>query len=166
MNGILRHSWKPLTIGALGGALFALVACGSAGSTGSTSNSPVAKQAVTMNLYGAAKGKVGPDGLHHDTYSPDGITTTKGTSVTVTIISYDDVMHSFTSPELGLSVIVQPAKNGQPTSTTFTFTPTRTGKFRFYCAIPCDTDAKGWAMKSDGTGPGHAGYMAGYVIVN
>ena len=128
----------------------------------------------TVNLIGAptdvgasTRGAgMGPDALRHDTYSPSSITTTLGTTVKVTILNYDDMAHSFTAPDLGLNVIVQPAKDGQPTATTFTFTPTRTGKFRFFCAIPCDSDANGWAMKPDSGGPGQEGFMAGYVIVS
>lgn len=163
MNGILRQSWKPITIGVLGAALLMLVACGNAGSTG---NGHAATQVVAMNLLGGEKGNLGPDGLHHDTYAPNSFTTSVGTTVTVTILNYDDVIHSFTAPDLGLNVIIQPAKDGQPTATTFTFTPTKAGKFRFYCAIPCDTDAAGWAMNSDAGGRGQEGFMAGYVNVS
>lgn len=46
-----------------------------------------------------------------------------------------------------------------PTTTTYTFTPSTRGLFRWFCAEPCDP----WAMASDGTGPGRAGYMASYI---
>jgi hypothetical protein len=33
---------------------------------------------------------------------------------------------------------------------------TKAGRFEWMCVIPCDSDAKGWAMT-------HPGYMAGYI---
>lgn len=63
----------------------------------------------------------------------------------------DDKMHdnSMTSPCLGLNeVMVGAAKEGAPSTTTFTFTPTKTGTFQWNCVIPCD--GNGWAMSHMG----------------
>ena len=47
----------------------------------------------------------------------------------------------------------------------YTFTPTKVGSFRWFCALPCDTDNAGWDMTSDGNGNGQNNFMAGYISV-
>lgn len=97
------------------------------------------------------------DGQLHDSYSPADFTVQAGIPVQVTVQNYDTGKHSFTSPDLGLNQFFKSAvKNDAPSMTTFTFTPSKTGKFHWQCIIQCD--GNGWAMT-------HDGYMAGYVTV-
>ncbi len=70
------------------------------------------------------------------------------------------------SVKLGAGGADDEAENGvRPTITEVTFTPTRTGLFRWHCTIPCDGSNGHWAMSESPYGPGQNGYMAGYFIV-
>ncbi len=44
----------------------------------------------------------------------------------------------------------------QPGIHTYVLTVKEAGRFQWFCIIPCDTDAGGWAMQ-------HAGFMSGYI---
>lgn len=181
-----------LLLTALGGiALF--VGCGgsSSGSAASSSRGE-SKSASVQNIsmvilngeMATEKGYLGPDGLGHDTFMLTGLSSAEaknpavrsnldveaGDTVKVTVVNYDEGPHTFTSPELGVSEIVAPAKNadkGIPSKTTFTFTVKKSGKFRWYCTTPCDAKQKGWAMRQDRDGEvSKIGYMAGYVVAS
>lgn len=103
--------------------------------------------------YAAADGKL------HDSYSPADFTVQEGIPVVVTVENFDTGSHSLTAPGLGLNQVMKGAvKAGDPTDTTFTFTPSKTGEFQWNCIIPCDGSANGWAMS-------HNGYMAGDINV-
>ena len=52
-----------------------------------------------------------------------------------------------------------------PTTTTFTFTPTKAGVFRWFCTLPCDDEAKYWAMSQGFGGLGKEGFMARFIVV-
>jgi hypothetical protein len=104
-------------------------------------------------------GKLGPDGKWHDAYLPGNFTVHAGAKVTVTVYNYDEGSHTFTSSTLGVDGLINemiPAGSERaPHKTTFTFTaPSQTGKYLWWCAMPCDP----WAMA-------HIGYMRGYVTV-
>jgi heme/copper-type cytochrome/quinol oxidase subunit 2 len=106
----------------------------------------------------------GSDNQLHDAFTPSNFTIYLGQTVNLTIINYDTSQHSFTSTSLGLDKIVDPApSNGTPARTTFQFTPTRTGLYRWWCAVPCDD----WAMATDPKDNQHGiiGYMGGYATV-
>lgn len=66
-----------------------------------------------------------------------------GSSITQLAIS-----HTFTIAELGLNIPIPP-----DTVATFTYTFTKPGVYRYFCATPC------------GDGMGAGGYMYGYIIV-
>ena len=73
-----------------------------------------------------------------------------GQSETLKIDNTDDVPHSISSPTAGVSIIAQPGVH------TYTLLVNKAGKFLWYCMLPCDGDANGWAMQ-------HPGYMSGYI---
>lgn len=149
------------------GLLAALLAAGCGGQSGSgtepTSSQPA--QEVTIRVVTGEAGKVGPDGKHHDTFDPANFSVKAGSPVKLIFLSEDPGTHSFTISDLGVSVVVVGGKPGQPVTTTHTFTPSRTGEFRWFCVIPCDDNANGWAMTADPKGAGKDGFMAGYVTV-
>ncbi len=152
----------------LGGALIvvgalAVTACGGGGSS-ITPSSPVT---LNYKAVGPDEGLVGSDGKKHDTFYALGATSVKvGQEVTISVANFDDVAHTFTSPELGINIMLQPAKGkDDPSIGTYTFTASKAGKFRWFCAIPCDTDTDGWAMKVGPNGIGVDGFLAGYITV-
>ena len=98
------------------------------------------------------RGKKGPDGKWHDAFLPGDFRVLAGVPVRITVVNYDDVPHSFTSPTLHLNKIVPAAKGAKPGKVTFTFTAKRAGTYLWWCATPCDP----WAMR-------HSEYMRGYV---
>lgn len=157
----------------------ALVAgCGSAATTRSVaSKATKATSATVQNVPikiagGKLSKKLGyttPDGNGHDTFIPADLNVKVGETVRVTISNYDEGPHTFTSPDIGVNQAIPGAKNatkGIPSVTTFTFVVKKAGKFRWYCTLPCDKKAKGWAMSADKTGPARDGYMAGYVTAS
>ena len=154
---------------AAGLAGMALVACGSGPSSASTSNQILnqAAQQLNFQVVGPDDATVtGPDGNKHDVFAAIGGTTVKvGVPVTITITNKDDVQHSMTSPDLGLNIVVPAATDKGDGTISYTFTPTKAGSFRWFCALPCDTDNAGWDMTSDGTGNGQNNFMAGYINV-
>jgi heme/copper-type cytochrome/quinol oxidase subunit 2 len=146
-------------------AALVVSACG--GSIGSSTKS---LPPVTLNFKVVApeEGLVGSDGNKHDTFfllNPQ--TVRVGQAVTISIANYDDMPHSWTSPELSINLMIPPAPSeGTPSLTTYTFTPTKAGTFRWFCAVPCDTDTNGWAMQASTKGPDQDNYMAGYLTIS
>lgn len=148
----------------------ALVACGS-----NSSNLPAqttvpgvaAAQQLSFLVVGPDDATItGPDGAKHDVFAATGPTSVKvGQPVTITITNKDDVQHSMTSPDLGLNIVIPAATDKGDGTVSYTFTPTKTGSFRWFCALPCDTDNAGWDMTSDGGGNGQLGFMAGTITV-
>jgi heme/copper-type cytochrome/quinol oxidase subunit 2 len=179
--------WKASLAGLALGSAVALAACGgasgasgapasSAGPSTTASSTPssqsgtaqAAPQAISVKVVGSEEGRLGPDGKKHDTFIPSDLTVQAGAPVAITFTNSDDMPHSFSAPDLGINQIIPAAKDGKPGQVTLTFTPTKRGKFRWFCAMPCDTDAGGWAMTPDrgGHGPDQDGFMAGYVTVS
>lgn len=145
-------------------ALFTLAACGSNGNAAS----PQDQGSATINykVVGSDDGDVGPDGNKHDTFkTPDPTTIKLGQKVTLNFTNTDDMPHSYTLPELGINVMVPGAKDGKDATTSYTFTANKAGTFRWFCAIPCDNDNAGWAMKAGAKGTGQDSFMAGYITV-
>ena len=151
-------------LGAAG--LLALSACGSQ-TAANSENSAGGGQVIKYTIVGADDGNKGPDGKTHDTFSTkDSTSITAGSTVTLKFENADDAQHSFTLPDLGINVIVPGAKDdSHPGTTSYTFTASKTGTFRWYCAIPCDTDNNGWAMKTSSAGNDQDGFMAGTLTV-
>lgn len=99
--------------------------------------------------------KKGSDGNWHDAYLPADFSVKAGTTVQVTIYNYDDMPHSFTSPEMGVSQEIAGGSESKPSKTTFTFTaPAEAGSYEWLCVLPCDP----WSMS-------HFGFMKGHVRV-
>ena len=167
MNASLEHidGWVKQPMGrrgVLGGivgasaAALALAACGTVATTGNTSTKPDVVR-VALTVVGGLK--LGPDGKMHDVISPSDFTVVQNRPVEVTVYSYDDAPHNIAAPDLNLNATLTPSTaKGSPGMTTFTFTPSKAGKFLWNCSLPCDGDANGWAME-------HPGYMSGYITV-
>lgn len=187
-RGAVRRAPVVLLLPALASA--ALVAgCGSstaghAASTPAKPNTP-AKQQFAMQVLtskmAAKDGYLGPDGNGHDTFMLANLASAQasnpqvrsnldvnvGSRVTVTVTNYDEGPHTFTVPGLGVTATIKAAtdpKKGIPSTTTFTFTAKKSGKFRWYCALPCDAKHKSWAMSEEKGEQDQVGYMAGYVV--
>lgn len=134
--------------------------------SGTTSNGPRAAVVLDYKIVGAEDGMVGPDGNKHDTFMATNLTTIQvGKPVTISIQNMDEMPHSMTAPDLGLNIVIPAAKDGKPGTVDYTFTPTKAGTFRWYCAIPCDGDTQGWAMTPGAKGFGQEGFMAGTINV-
>lgn len=150
-----------------------LIAAGFAAATAFSANTALAAsaqtQAVTKTIYVLADdmGLVGPDKQHHDSFLPSSFVLKAGQTYKLVFVNYDDMAHSFTSSSLHVNVIVKAAthKAGSdaivPTTTTYTFTPTKAGQFRWHCNMPCDP----YSMKASAKGMDRNGFMAGYVVV-
>jgi hypothetical protein len=152
------------------GVALLLTACGGSGSnsgSGQAAGKVLPPVTLHFKIVGPDDGNTGPDGAKHDTFvalDPQPIAV--GQQVTISIENTDDVPHSLTSPELGLNILAQPAKSDdQSTTTTYSFTPAKAGTFRWFCAIPCDSDNNYWDMQSSEKGPSQDNFMAGYITV-
>ncbi len=95
----------------------------------------------------------------HDSYSPTSFIVQANIPVQATVENFDTGQHSFTDPGLNINRVFRGGKKvGDPSLTTFTFTPKKAGTYSWRCIIPCDGQNKGWAMN-------HNGYMMGSVKV-
>lgn len=150
-------------VGALLMAMVALVQSGEKGSSAATrvaasqpaagtasraAASAPAAQVVDVKVIGGEK--QGPDGKKHDFFTKTEYSVKVGQPVTLRIDNTDDVPHSITSPTAGVNIVAQPGVH------TYTLLVQKAGKFEWYCMLPCDGDANGWAMQ-------HPGYMSGYI---
>lgn len=106
-------------------------------------------QTISTKIVGATK--LGSDGKKHDIFTKTNFSVKVGQPVKVTIDNTDDVPHSISSPTAGVNIVAQPGVH------TYTMVVKSAGKFQWYCLLPCDGDANGWAMK-------HPGYMSGYIV--
>ncbi len=114
---------------------------------------------ASVNMVIVPGVRLGPDKKMHDAFTPTDFTARAGQQIVVTVYNYDTGTHSFTAPALHLNVVFPAApKNGVPSITTFRFTVKKAGSYQWLCALPCDSDAKGWAMS-------HDHYMAGTVTI-
>jgi hypothetical protein len=103
--------------------------------------------------------RLGVDKKVHDTITPTDITAYSGQKVILTVYNYDTGMHSITAPAIKLNLMIPGATHdGVPAVTTFTFSVAKAGSYHWLCVVPCDDDAKGWAMS-------HANYMAGTITI-
>jgi heme/copper-type cytochrome/quinol oxidase subunit 2 len=143
-------------------------ACGQAPASAWTAPSPVAAtNYVTLHytIVGPDDklAKIGPDKKTHDTFFTTDSTNLKvGDRVTVVIANFDDMPHGMFFDGLGITQMIKAGPGDDTaTTTTFSFTATKAGTFRWYCPLPCDTDQAMWAMKADVMGKGEDGFMAG-----
>ena len=121
-------------------------------------------------MYGSKLGIKGPDGLPHDILIPSSFVIKSGVPVTLSVVNYDEGPHTITAPDLGLNLLMkggkeQPDKSVVPVTTTFHFTATKKGVFRWFCALPCDAKHGAWDMKAGYSGPDKEGFMAGFIVV-
>jgi hypothetical protein len=119
------------------------------------STAPVSSAASTIpakliSLEIIPEGRLGPDGKKHDYYTKTEFTGKVGQTIDLRIDNTDEGEHSITSPEIGVNIIVKPGIH------TYQLVVKEKGRFSWFCVIPCDTGANGWAMQ-------HNGYMAGFI---
>ncbi len=128
---------------------------------GSVAVQPAAQQAAATGAASAAVAKpidlkivggskLGPDHKKHDVFTKTEFAVKVGQPLKLRIDNTDDVPHSITAPVAGVNLTIQPGSH------VYNLTVTQAGRFQWFCIIPCDSDANGWAMS-------HAGYMAGYI---
>jgi hypothetical protein len=79
-----------------------------------------------------------------------------GVPVQVSVTNYTHEYHTFTIAGLHVSALIFPATGKTPKTTTFTFTASRTGMFRWHCAF-CAGGAHGMPHDMGGTV---------YVVIN
>jgi plastocyanin len=113
-------------------------------------------QTVTLRVRADDEhGRRGPDGVWHDAFLPADFTVRPGETTRVTVYNYDTAPHSFTSASLRVDETIPAGSSGTPSKATFTFTaPSRSGRYQWWCALPCDP----FAMA-------HDGFMRGHVTV-
>jgi plastocyanin len=99
-----------------------------------------------LSLYVAPGWKPGPDGERHDAFSITNFNVKVGQQVVLKIDNRDDAVHSITSAEAGVNVVVKPGVH------TYTFVVGKAGRFTWFCAYTCDP----FSMA-------HIGYMQGYI---
>jgi uncharacterized cupredoxin-like copper-binding protein len=109
---------------------------------------PAVPPLVSLSVAGG--NKRGPDGKLHDSFSKTNFAVKVGQPTQLRIDNKDESPHSITSPQTGVAIVIMPGVH------TYTIKATTAGRFEWICIIPCDSDAKGWAMT-------HPGYMAGYI---
>jgi hypothetical protein len=114
------------------------------------SGAPASLPTKTVSLKVIPAGKHGPDGIMHDTFTQTEFAMKVGQKLDLKIDNTDEGEHSITSPEIGVNIIVKPGVH------TYEVVVKEKGRFSWFCVIPCDDKANGWAMQ-------HAGYMSGYI---
>jgi heme/copper-type cytochrome/quinol oxidase subunit 2 len=110
--------------------------------------STAAAKVVDLKVIGSYK--VGPDGKKHDAFTKTEFAVKVGQPLKLRIDNTDDAPHSITSPVVGVNITVKPGIH------TYTLIVTKTGRFQWFCMLPCDSDANGWAMQNPG-------FMSGYI---
>lgn len=111
-------------------------------------SSTTAAKPIALKILGASK--LGPDGKKHDAFTKTEFAVNVGEPLQLKIDNTDDVAHSITAPVAGVNITIEPGVH------TYKLIVTQAGRFQWFCIIPCDSDANGWAMQN-------AGYMAGYI---
>jgi hypothetical protein len=118
--------------------------------TGGVAKPNGATPAKLISLKIVPGGKLGPDKLKHDYYTKTEFAVKVGQKLNLQIDNTDEGEHSITSPEIGVNIVVKPGIH------TYQLVVKEKGRFSWFCIIPCDTEANGWAML-------HAGYMGGFI---
>lgn len=118
------------------------------------SSSPAAASAQlppeTVSLKVIPEGIRGPDGKLHDYFTKTNFTVKVGQRLDLVIDNTDEAPHSITSPQIGVNIVVNHGVH------TYELIVHEKGRFSWFCLIPCDSAANGWAMQ-------HAGYMGGFI---
>jgi hypothetical protein len=114
------------------------------------SGAPSSAPAKTVSLKVIPAGKLGPDKIMHDTFTKTEFAVNVGQKLDLRIDNTDEGEHSITSPEIGVNIVVKPGIH------TYELVVKEKGRFSWFCVIPCDDTANGWAMQ-------HAGFMSGYI---
>jgi plastocyanin len=123
-------------------------------------HTPATMPAAQETMVIAPGMHLGPDKKMHDSFTPTGISAQAGQKIILTVYNYDTGPHSITAPALKLNLVIPGAKTtGIPNVVTFSFTVKAPGTYHWFCALPCDDDAKGWAMV-------HNDYMAGLITIS
>jgi plastocyanin len=154
-------------VGILGALLMSMVALSRSGEKHEASAAPATRAAVApaaastpvaastaatkvVDLKIIGSYKVAPDGKKHDAFTKTEFAVKVGQPLTFQIDNTDNAPHSITSPVAGVNIIAQPGVH------TYTLLVTKAGRFEWYCMLPCDSDANGWAMQNPG-------FMSGYI---
>jgi len=106
--------------------------------------------AKVIDLSVIPESKVGPDGKKHDAFTKTEFAVKAGQPLKLRIDNTDSQPHSITSPLANVSITAMPGTH------TYVLVVGKPGKYLWFCAYPCDSDANGWAMKNPG-------YMSGYI---
>ncbi|HEY7935123.1 MAG TPA: hypothetical protein VID48_14995, partial [Solirubrobacteraceae bacterium] len=113
---------------------------------GETTGLSAASVPQQVSLYVAPSWKPGPGGERHDAFSKTNFTVKVGQTLRMTIDNRDSAVHSITSAEAGVNIVVMPGVH------TYTLVVHQTGDFKWVCAYVCDP----FSMA-------HTGYMQGYI---
>jgi heme/copper-type cytochrome/quinol oxidase subunit 2 len=117
-------------------------------STGAAKSNATPAKLISLEIVPG--GKLGPDKLKHDYFTKTEYAVKVGQTLDLKIDNTDEGEHSITSPEIGVNIVVKPGIH------TYQLVVKEKGRFSWFCIIPCDTEANGWAML-------HAGYMGGFI---
>jgi hypothetical protein len=104
----------------------------------------------TISLKIVPEGRPGPDGKKHDYMTQTEFAVRVGQTVNLVIDNRDEGEHSITSPQIGVAINIKPGVH------TYQMVVREKGRFSWFCLIPCDSNANGWAMEQ-------AGYMRGFI---
>ncbi len=115
-----------------------------------SASTPVQAPAKTVSLKIIPEGRLGPDGKKHDYLTATDFTVKVGQRLNLVIDNTDEGEHSITSPQIGVNVIIKPGVH------TYQIVVREKGRFSWFCLIPCDSNANGWAMQQ-------SGYMSGFI---
>jgi hypothetical protein len=107
-----------------------------------------AAKVVSLQIIGG--NKLGPDGKKHDEFTKSEFAVKAGQPLKLRIDNTDNAPHSITSLLAGVNITVRPGIH------TYTLVVNKKGHFQWFCTLPCDSDANGWAMQNPG-------YMSGYI---
>ena len=133
----------------------------------SEKSASVSSQIAFITLVVDGSKALGPDNKTHDVFTPSNFTIYASQLVKLTIFNYDSMPHSFTSPVLNIDFQAPESQTaGIPTVSNFQFSQATPGTYRWWCALPCDSESNGWAMTTGSDGqPDQIGFMGGFVTV-
>ncbi len=117
-------------------------------STGASASAALPAKNVSFKII--PEGKAGPDGKKHDYMTVTNFTVHVGQRLNMVIDNTDEGEHSITSPQIGVNIVIKPGVH------TYQLVVKEKGRFSWFCIIPCDSNANGWAMQ-------HAGFMGGFI---
>ena len=136
----------------------ALVGCGA-------ESSPSRVQTVTIEFWGADDAQPGPDGQRHDFARPTMVHIDYPATLALKVVNHDRKRHALRAPALGLDAVAEPSDGSAPKVAFFSVSVPGRGTYRWYCYVPCDQEAGGWAMQVGPRGPARDDFMAGYFHV-